>query len=78
MEELERVKISEESLLSVGFKKHKTLGIETYNFIKGDFRMNTVAFNNFFFKDRMIMVKIRFMDEFIAMYEKKTGEKIIK
>ena len=75
--EYDRIRITDECLRLVGFKRHKTVIVDTYNYIKGDFKMNTSIPFMFFYKGEYIGVKIKYMDELIAIYEERTGKSII-
>ena len=78
IEAYDRIEITDECLRLVGFKRYKTVIVDTHNYIKGDFKMNTALPFRFFYKGELIPHKIKYMDELIAIYIEKTGQHIIK
>lgn len=69
-----RVPLSYPLLMALGFKQHKTVIVETYNYLKGHFRIND-ALPRFFYKNEMLP-EIKYLDELCKVYFEKTGHNL--
>ena len=74
IENSDRVTITYNLLMALGFKKYKTVAIETYNYIKGDFSINS-AYPRFTYKGELLP-KIEFLDELCKIYFDKKGQSL--
>ncbi len=69
-----RVPLSYPLLMALGFKQHKTAIVETYNYLKGHFRIND-ALGRFSYKNEMLP-EIKYLDELCKIYFEKTGQNL--